>query len=41
MIFTNRRDLFRSLVLFLNSRTTQMAVRPQGQREGNYDFDRF
>ena len=37
----NRRDLFSSLVIFVNSKRRKWPCVKKGQREGNYDSSRF
>src|SRR5208337_1374392 len=41
MISTNLRDLFSSPVIFVNSKRLKWPCAQKGQREGNYDSDRF
>src|SRR3989442_1520615 len=37
----NRRDLFSSPIIFVNSKRRKWPCVQKGQREGNYDSDRF
>src|SRR5208283_2325036 len=41
MISTNLSDLFSSPVIFVNSKRLKWPCAQKGQREGNYDSDRF
>jgi hypothetical protein len=41
MISTNRSDLFSSPVIFVDSKRRKWPRAQKGQREGNYDSDRF